>query len=91
VENEKIIEQVMAEIQKLNAGEEPAPAKVPAQCGLTEFVGNALGDTMGIVIANIDPGLRDVFKIDQKYRAIGVVSARVGAGPQLLAAHAFSQ
>lgn len=54
--------------------------------GITEFVGTALGDTIGIVIANIDPALHDKMGIDPKYHSIGVIGARTGAGPHILAA-----
>ena len=53
---------------------------------LTEFVGIGLGDTQGIVIANLDPVIHDLMGIDQKYRSIGVIGGRVGAGPQIMAA-----
>ena len=31
--------------------------------GLTEFVGTAIGDTIGLVIASVDPTLVDVMKL----------------------------
>ncbi len=54
--------------------------------GVTEFVGAGMGDTMGIVIANLDPAIHELMKFDKKYRSIGVIGGRVGAGPQLMAA-----
>jgi microcompartment protein PduB len=53
---------------------------------LTEFIGVGLGDTQGIVIANLDPAVHDLMGINQKYRSIGVIGGRVGAGPQIMAA-----
>jgi microcompartment protein PduB len=53
---------------------------------MTEFVGTAMGDTIGLVIANVDPALHEMMKIDKKYRSIGIVGGRTGAGPQLMAA-----
>lgn len=54
--------------------------------GLTEFVGTARGNTIGLVIANVDSNLHKMMNIDPKYRSIGVVGARTGAGPQIFAA-----
>lgn len=53
--------------------------------GVTEFVGTAIGDTVGIVIANVDRGLHEKMGIDKKYRSIGIIGARTGAGPQIMA------
>ncbi|MFZ5975883.1 MAG: propanediol utilization microcompartment protein PduB [Bacillota bacterium] len=55
-------------------------------CGLTEFVGTAIGDTIGLVIANVDSKLHEVMKLDKKYRSIGILGARTGAGPHIMAA-----
>jgi len=53
---------------------------------LTEFVGAGMGDTQGIVIANLDPIIHKMMGFDAKYRSIGVIGGRTGAGPQLMAA-----
>jgi microcompartment protein PduB len=55
-------------------------------CDLTEFVGTSHGHTIGLVIANVDPQLHDLMKIDKKYKSIGIVGGRTGAGPQIFAA-----
>lgn len=52
---------------------------------ITEFVGTALGETIGLVIANVDSELHDKMGIDKKYRSIGILGARVGAGPHIMA------
>jgi len=54
--------------------------------GLTEFVGTGIGDTIGLVIANIDPALHESMGIDKKFHSIGIIGARTGAGPQIMAA-----
>ena len=54
------------------------------EIGMTEFVGTSLGDTIGLVIASVDPMLLDVMKLG-KYRSIGIIGARTGAGPQIWA------
>ena len=53
---------------------------------LTEFVGAGMGDTQGIVIANLDPMIHKLIGFDPKYRSIGVIGGRTGAGPHLMAA-----
>ena len=61
-------------------------AKINADlCGLTEYVGTAMGHTIGLVIANLDYSVHELLKIDPKYRSIGIISDRVGAGPQIFA------
>jgi len=55
-------------------------------CQLTEFVGTAIGDTIGLVIANVDSQLLETMKLDKKYRSIGILGARTGAGPHIMAA-----
>lgn len=83
-----IVERVVAEVMKQVAGT-TAPANGtpagPSNPGITEFVGTAIGDTLGIVIANVDPVLHKAMGLDAKYRSIGIIGARTGAGPQILA------
>ena len=56
-------------------------------CGLTEFVGTSkTGDTIGLVIANVDQQVLDAMKLKKKYRSIGILGARTGAGPHIMAA-----
>lgn len=89
---DQLIEQIMAEVMK--KVEEPKaevkaaePVKTQSgYCGLTEFVGTAMGDTIGLVIANVDPTVHEVMKLDKKYRSIGILGARTGAGPHIMAA-----
>ena len=94
---EEIVQQVMNELRaKAAAPATEAPAAVvtpsgycvdPTACGLTEFVGSSpIGDSLGFVIANIDPTLHKLMEIDPKYRSIGVITARSGAGPHGMAA-----
>lgn len=89
---EKMVQEVLSNIQS-NKGAE-AEVKAPATSKKmlnkaytpTEFVGTATGDTIGLVIANVDPGLHEAMKIDKKYRSIGIFGGRTGAGPQIMAA-----
>ena len=86
-----MIDQVLAEVMKrvgngASAGSAPASG-IPADLTqLTEFVGAGMGDTQGIVIANLDPQVHEILGFDPKYRSIGVIGGRTGAGPQLMAA-----
>lgn len=83
-----LMNQLMAEVmKKMEEVEETSTcAATTGVCGLTEFVGTAIGDTIGFVIANVDASLHEAMKIDPKYRSIGILSARTGAGPQVFAA-----
>ena len=38
----------------------------------------SMGDTMGIVIANLDPTVHEIMGFEKKYRSIGVIGGRVG-------------
>lgn len=84
--SEELINKVMAEVmRKLPA--ESASEAAPSRPSATEFVGTSqLGDTIGLVIANVDPALHDVMGLDPRYRSIGIVGARTGAGPHIFAA-----
>lgn len=53
---------------------------------VTEFIGASMGDTQGIVIANLDPAIHELMEFDPKFRSIGVIGGRTGAGPQLMSA-----
>lgn len=52
------------------------------QTGLTEYVGTAAGHTIGMVIANIDPSLRELLKIPKEYPSLAILTSRVGAAAQ---------
>ena len=79
------MEEVM---KKMGAKEEPKKeaAKPCFTPSITEFVGTAIGDTIGLVIANVDHHLHEIMKIDPKYKSIGIIGARTGAGPHVMAA-----
>lgn len=54
---------------------------------IPEFVGSVkYGDTVGLVIANVDSVLRTEMGLNENDRAIGFISNRTGAGSQLMAA-----
>ena len=80
---DKVVQGVKAELDKNTIGlTERDKKNIPA---ITEFVGTAIGDTIGLVIANVDHDLHEKMGIDPKYRSIGIVGARVGAGPHIMA------
>jgi microcompartment protein PduB len=78
---EKVINQVAEELKQKS--EESAPSCC-GSLGVTEFVGTAIGDTIGLVIASVDPLLVERLHLG-KYRSIGIIGGRVGAGPQIMA------
>lgn len=85
--DQQLIEKVMKQVSD-ELGIKPAEScKTANTCGgigLTEFVGTAIGDTIGLVIASVDPLLVDVMNLG-KYRSIGIIGGRTGAGPQIWA------
>lgn len=91
MQQEELSKQVMAEVMKrLSAAEKNSPSSLSSLSSSLpmpqEFVGTALGDTIGLVIANVDPALHRLMKLEKGYTALGVVGGRTGAGPQILAA-----
>lgn len=40
----------------------------------------------GLVIANVDAALLEAMKLEKRYRSIGILGARTGAGPHIMAA-----
>ena len=66
--DQQLIEKVMKQVSdELGIRQEECKAEAPKEecstnIGLTEFVGTAIGDTIGLVIASVDPMLVDVMK-----------------------------
>lgn len=85
MDKEQIIQRVMSELQKQNSASAETVAKT-CQCNMTEFVGTGAGDTIGLVIPNVDENLQASLEIDKKYRSLGIVGSRTGAGPHAVAA-----
>lgn len=84
--NEEIVDQVLAKVLgKIGgSGKTSVTGVRPAS---TEFVGvNAVGRTIGLVIANVDPALLAKMTMEKTYKSIGILSARTGAGPHIFAA-----
>lgn len=82
---DNLVEQIISDVMNKQTDTKPK-AKTAANfagCGITEFVGTALGHTIGLVIANVDNQLHEIMNIDKKYRSIGILGARTGAGPQI--------
>ena len=52
---------------------EPKVSKNKRTSALTEFVGTAEGDTIGLVIANVDSTLHERLGLDKKYHSLGIV------------------
>lgn len=85
---DELVSKIMDEVMKKMGAEAAAPAASceAAGCNLTEFVGTAIGHTIGLVIANVDHQIHEKMAIDPKFRSIGIVGARTGAGPHIFAA-----
>jgi len=87
------MDKIMGEVMKKMSQEvtEPEVKEVKTcesrPCGMTEYVGQSdLGKTIGLVIANVDRSLHGLMDIDDKFRSIGIIGARTGAGPHIFAA-----
>lgn len=81
---DKIMEEVMKKVEQPKCEDAPKVEK-KSFCDLTEFVGVGIGDTVGLVIANVDSALHEAMKLDKKYRSIGIIGGRTGA-EQIMAA-----
>lgn len=91
--SQEFINQVIQEVQKKLAQIDGQPVEkikeVNAMLGKSqaiEFVGTAIGDTIGLVIANVDASILEKMKLEKKYRSIGIIGGRTGAGPHIMAA-----
>ncbi|MFL0365142.1 propanediol utilization microcompartment protein PduB [Pseudobacillus sp. 179-B 2D1 NHS] len=82
---EKIMEEVIKKVDTPKADEAPKKEE-KKYSSLTEFVGTGIGDSIGLVIANVDTSIHEAMNLDKKYRSIGILGARTGAGPQIMAA-----
>ncbi len=91
MDSHEIVQRVMDEIanksKTIEQGKgEPKVLNNTKNCALTEFVGTATGDTIGLVIANVDATLHEQLGLDKKYHSLGIIGSRTGAGPQAMAA-----
>jgi len=80
---DQVVKQVMSKVS--GAAAQPAAPMIGRNPGMTEFVGTAVGDTIGLVIANVDAKLHAAMGLDAKFRSIGILSGRTGAGPHIMA------
>ena len=78
---ENVIKRVRSEI---GCNDNPGHAFCKQDIGVTEFVGTALGTSIGLVIAGADPVLVEKMNLGV-YRSIGIIGGRSGAGPQAMA------
>lgn len=90
--NDELVNKVMEEVAKKLGTNTASSSTITSclshkgGCNLTEFVGTAIGHTVGLVIANVDHQMHEKLGIDAKYRSIGIIGDRTGAGPQIFAA-----
>ena len=54
-------------------------------CDLTQFIGTEVCDTIGLVIANVDPAIRGRMGFEKTYPSLGIIGSRTGAGAQIKA------
>ena len=83
--DEKLIENVIKRVRsEINCENKPGPMPCHRDIGVTEFVGTAKGNSIGLVIASADPVLVEKMNLG-KYRSIGIIGGRNGSGPQGMA------
>ena len=78
---ENVIKRVKSEI---NAVDTPCLGACMQDIGVTEYVGTAIGDTIGLVIASVDPMLGETMQLG-KYRSIGIIGGRAALAPYIMA------
>ena len=77
---QKVVNQVKNEMK-----EESRPAsEIFKDVGVTEFVGTAMGPTIGLVLASMDAGLAEKMELG-RFRSIGFIGSRQGFNPQAFA------
>jgi microcompartment protein PduB len=84
-----LLKQIMDSVQGAGNTATSAPAARQTLAGvgnITEFVGGGIGDTVGLVIANLESHLHEKIQLAPKYRSIGIVSSRTGGAPHVMAA-----
>lgn len=85
-----LLKKIMEAVEGADSGKNGTAASISLEesksCGLTEFVGAGIGDTVGLVIANLDENLREKINLDPQYRSIGIVSSRTGGAPHVMSA-----
>lgn len=84
----KIMDEVMKKMGGTDAPAQSMACEAPQGinedlCGLTEYVGTAMGHTIGLVIANLDYSVHELLKIDPKYRSIGIYLICLNAFPSI--------
>ncbi len=84
--SDQMVDKILEEVMKKVSSKQSPECNVKNTSPMTEFVNTGIGDTIGLVIANVDPALHEAMGIDKKYRSIGILGARVGAGPHIMAA-----
>jgi len=98
-ENNEVIQKVVQELLKRGINIDPKEAMsslggkkmetkdlLNSTSVVPEFVGTReIGDTIGMVIPSVDPLLLDQLHVSKKYPVLGILSARSGAGPHIMA------
>ncbi|MDR2671150.1 MAG: propanediol utilization microcompartment protein PduB [Oscillospiraceae bacterium] len=78
---EKVLKRVASEMETADA---PGHTALAREIGVTEFVGTAIGTTIGLVIASVDPQLMAPMELG-RYRSIGLIGGRAALGPYIMA------
>lgn len=63
---------------------EPSLSDIFKDVGVTEYVGTAMGPTIGLVLASIDSDLAEKMELG-RFHSIGFIGSRAGFNPQAFA------
>ena len=93
--NQQLMNQIMEELLRHGVTVKPASQSsggkimdnfLNSTSTVPEFVGaSEIGDTIGMCIPSVDALLLDHLHVQKRFTVIGILSSRMGAGPQIMA------
>ncbi len=84
---QKVVQEVLKKAESVPRQDDDRPSPKDRYAPeIPEFVGTAIGDSIGLVIANLDLSIHERVGMEKRIRSIGIFGGRTGAGPQILAA-----
>lgn len=86
--NDQLVQEIVSQVKSRLANEtEVKKTHCQSPLNIPEFIGTTeLGDTIGLLIPNVDESLAKAMNLKKPYRALGILGSRTGAGPHILAA-----
>ncbi len=86
--NDQLVQEIVSQVKsKLNQSPQGKKASCQSALNIPEFIGTTeIGDTIGLLIPNVDESLAKAMNLKKRYRALGILGSRTGAGPHIMAA-----